>query len=346
MAYSEGESSFRTPFLSMALFRRHLTMPSVWLLILCALTVSGCGSGYAALTSTTVAPLATEDMVYPCQFDLTLSSSTEVQQGVLVMYARADTDTLYNDPAFRDVVKTLHYSILWAHECNAKSFTDLQANADQGPARMLFTALAQLSDLTGHTELASARVVLYGFSAAGVLTASMVNVHPDRVLGAIQYAAGSTYVNLDSIPASAAAVAIPRLILANAADPDSGTSRSYRYFQRGRAQGAPWAYAVQNATGHCCNLSTRSLVVPWLQWVAGAGSVTKATAPGGVSSGVLSWFTCSPNGVKDFQGETDCGISAAKLGPTAAPGSVDNGWLPDQTTAEAWLAWVTNASTN
>ena len=112
-------------------------------------------------------------------------------------------------------------------------------------------------------------MILYGFSAAGVLTATMANAIPTRMMGAIEYASGSGYVNLDDILVSAAATRIPTLVLANAKDEDAGTARSYRYFLRGRVTGMPpWAYAVQNATDHCCNLSTRNLILPWIQAVA------------------------------------------------------------------------------
>lgn len=318
--------------------------------LLLAAALTGCGSGILQLSSTTVAPLASEDIAGPCRYDID-NMGAEAQQGILVLFERGDTSALYQDPSFRQAIHALHYTVVWAHECLSLSENNLQPDATKGQTRMLFAALSNLASLTNHPELATTGVILYGFSAAGVLTASMANDHPDRLLGTIQYAAGSAYVNLDSISVSTAAASIPTLILANAQDRASGTSRSYRYFQRGRALGAHWAYGVQNATNHCCNLSTRNVVLAWIQSVA-ASNVSAAVAQNAAAAapagpGALSHFLCSPDGVKDGQGEINCEFVAAGLGQ-GSTGSMQGstGWLPDQTAATAWLAWVTNPTTN
>ena len=166
----------------------------------------------------------------------------------------------------------------------------------------------------------------------------------------VQYAAGAQYIDLDNVAVSPAAAALPALLMANADDDASGTARSHRYFQRGRALGAPWAYAVQNATGHCCNLSTRSVVIPWLQAIAAANASTTSALITGKQrpqNGTLSHFLCTPNGVTGPDDEPNCSFTAASLG-TAPMDSLqeDNGWLPDLTSGNAWLTWVTSKTTN
>ena len=309
--------------------------------------LAGCGVSGVPLT-VSIPSLASEDLAGPCVFDLSISHPSALQRGTLVLYQRGDTADLYDDATLRKTMADLDYSILWAHQCNAKSTGDIQSDAAQGPARVLYAALTQLSVESGHPELATNGIILYGFSAAGVLTASMANDQPGRLLGTIQYAAGSSYVDLDNITVTSAAAHIPTLILANADDTQSGTERSLDYFQRGRSLGASWAYAVQRNTTHCCTLSTSSIILPWIEDIA---NLPPAPMPGATANatpappGTIASFVCTPDGVEDAQGYVDCEFSTSSVGPPASSAE-ESGWLPSQATANAWLTWVRNLSTN
>jgi hypothetical protein len=309
---------------------------------LIALPFVGCGVSGAPATIA-IPAITGEDLSGPCRFEVSMANASHVQRGVLVLYERGDTDLLYDDAELRQTIAALDYSILWAYQCNAKSTGDIQADAAKGPARMLFAALDQLALKTNHPELSTNSIILYGFSAAGILAATMTTTHSARLIGAIQYAAGSATVDLDDVPISTSAAQIPALILANALDNDSGTTRSLHYFERGRAMGASWAYAVQNNTAHCCNLSTRSIILPWIETIASNQT--------GANSGTLNSFVCTPDGVVDAQGDTDCEITAASLSANSAASSGHSsstsdlsGWVPNQKSGQAWLAWVTKKS--
>ena len=110
--------------------------------------------------------------------------------------------------------------MVFAHECDAQSTGAFQADASRGPGRILFLALSKLAASSGHAELAFTGVILFGYSAAGVLTATMVNEQPDRILGAIEYIPGDVYVNIAQVPTTKQAGQVPTLILANAQDAD------------------------------------------------------------------------------------------------------------------------------
>jgi len=323
---------------------------------LCLLTVCGCGSGIATI-SVAVPAMAAEDLNGPCTYELLLpgsgygyeKSSAFIVRGVLVIYERGDTRVIYEDETIRNVASTQQYAMIWAHECNARTTGDLQSNASLGPARTLFTALSMFAQKTGHQELANSNLILYGFSAAGVLTATMERDYPERLLGAIFYAAGSAYLNLDQVIVGVETADVPTLILANALDLSSGTRRSYDYFQRGRAAGAFWGFGVQNQTGHCCNLSTRGIIVPWMQAVmsgdeapAVRGNASSNRTQAAVSN---SNFVCTKNGIVDAQHDTNCSFTAASVGKSTSS-SEAAGWLPDPASENAWLTWVTNPGTN
>lgn len=306
------------------------------LLTFAIVALTGCGFGVRLATiSTTVAPLATDDLSGPCSYEVPISTNPATQNAVLVIFERGDSLQLFEDPSVQQMALDLHITTVFAHQCNAISYGDLQSNASKGPARALVTALGQFAVTTHHPELATAPVILYGFSAAGALAMTMTEAKPDRVLGAIAYAPGSAHLNLQDLPLISAA-GIPMLILANADDQIVGTSRNKTYFQRGRALGAPWGYAVQNNTGHCCNLSTLNVILPWIRAI-----VAKQSA---IEGSTVS-FRCVPNGVSDSYNSTDCSFAFAGLGkPTSA--TQQTGWLPDSSSAQAWFTWVTNPATN
>ncbi len=315
----------------------------LWLLLAmsCAFALAGCGSGYAH-PALAIATLPTEDLVGPCRYELVQDQSPTPVNGVLVIFERADTVDLFEDASLRTTAAQLHYSILWAHECDGISNGDLQADASKGPARVLQAAMQTFAAQSGHPELATGPVILYGFSAAGVLSLTMENVMPERLIGVIAFASGSGSTNLDQVEVTPAAAAIPTLLLGNGNDDRSGTSRSTRYFDKGRALRGPWGYAVQNGTGHCCTLSTRKIIEPWITAIAATGAKKRSFGDAGTT---LASFDCIPDGAYDSQNEQDCSFQNVSLGP-ATSNTQRTGWLPDAASGAAWLAWVTNPGTN
>ena len=324
--------------------------------------LAGCGSGisgpgpavYPAVisnspTRVSVPTIQSEDLAGPCNFDLWVSPATAAVEGTVVVFERGDSNKVYADSDLRNLASKLNYAMVWAAECNAKSTGDLQADASQGPARTLFAAMAQFALNTNHPELNTGGVVLYGFSAAGVLSVTMKNVVPERIIGAIEFASGDQYLYLPTLTITPAAAQIPTLILDNAEDLNVGTTMGLQYFQRGRTMNAPWAYGVQHATKHCCNASTLPLLKPWLSALATAQvsspSTSQGTTQSRFSNSQFAWFTCSANSVVDDLGFDNCAFSASTVG-VQAPSTGEVGWLPDSATASAWSDWVTNPVTN
>ncbi len=337
--------------------------------------LTGCGFKLAGPAETvSVATLASEDLSGPCKFDLnmpdqaltalgeapTASTPAPKEVAALVIYERGNSADLFNDNQVQNMAAALHMVTVFAHQCNSKSHGDIQADATKGQGRTLFQALQQYSVDSKHPEIAGLKVVVSGFSAAGVLSTTLVNAYPDRVLGFLPYASGSIWVDLETIPVTAAAAKVPALVLANAYDPNSGVMRSLRYFQRGWSQGAPWGFGVQNHTGHCCVNSIRDVMIPWVTALvepletgavltsADAAATAATTAAKPRSAGVVLptvRFTCYTDGFYDSYGESNCWIPSASILPSTDGGS-EAGWLPNTTAADAWLKWVQSADTN
>ena len=335
--------------------------------------LTGCGIVIAGPGETiSVQPLATEDLVSACQFDLNMPDQPYATTGQqvdvnapkptevagLVIYERGDSATLFNDPAVQSMASKLHMVTVFAHQCNSKVTGDIQGDGAKGQGRALFAAMSQYAIDSKHPEIANLQVVLSGFSAAGVLTTTMANAYPNRILGYIPYASGDAFLDLDTVPVSPAAAKIPALVLANAYDPASGVERSLRYFQRGWAQGAPWGFGVQNHTGHCCAASTRDVTIPWVTALVTPLQVPEpppAPAPS-VAPSQINWaqvaaagptvrFLCYTDGYYDSYGESNCWIPSASILPSTA-GGPQAGFLPDAASAAAWLKWVTSPGTN
>ncbi len=292
-------------------------------------------------------PTTSEDLQGPCLFEMRLPAPGVAVAGTLVVYQRGDTQQFYDDTTVQAAMTGLNFAMVFAEECDAQTTGSFQADASKGPATVLFAALSQLAVSSGHPELATSNVALFGFSAGGVLSASMLNEAPSRILGAIEYAPGDAHVNLATLPVSAAAAQIPALILANALDEKSGTTRGLTYYTRGRNAGAPWAYGVQHATDHCCSLSTRSVALPWLAAVIGAGSPASPLPlkQSAFVTATYGTFTCTPNDTVDVFGQNNCAFSVAALQPVL-PVTGTYGWLPDAASGAAWVTWVLNPATN
>lgn len=333
--------------------------------------MTGCGFKLAGPAETlSIAALSTEDLAGPCKFDMNLpdepladlsqnpTKPEPTETAALVIYERGDSASLFNDTQVQNMAANLHMVTVFAHQCNAKTTGDLQGDATQGQARTLFAALTQYATDSHHPEIANLKVVINGFSAAGTLTTTMAAAYPDRILAFIPYATGDPYIDLDNVPVSAATARIPALVLANAYDPASGDERSLRYFQRGWAQGAPWAFGAQNHTAHCCTASIRDLMVPWVSALVqplvpaatGTSSAAQMTptinwAAQAATDGPTVRFWCYTDGFYDAYGEADCFIYSASLLPSTS-GGPQAAWLPDAASADAWLTWVTSPGTN
>lgn len=335
----------------------------VWFCLLGALGLfaTGCGTNVIPyLPETTVANLPSEDLAGPCTYAIRVAQGpatpglppTQIPQtAVLVVFERSDSLKLFDDEAVIAEAQKLHMAMLYAYQCDAASFNDLQPLATAGPGRALFQALNQFSQSLGHPELATANVFLTGFSAAGYLSVSTASAYPNRVLGTIPYAPASSFYDVGSFAVSPALAKIPSLILVSATDIAAGDQRPLFLFEEGRAQGAPWAFGSQHALNHCCVDSIESVLVPWVDsiftqdtTVASNGLVSLQPLQGAALPKVA--FQITPDGSFDPFGWQDFTLGDPVISSVYSATSPYQGWLPDQTTAQAWLTWVTNPNGN
>lgn len=308
--------------------------------------LTGCGVSVIQVDAAVkVSPLDTEDLDGSCAFDIVLAKDKKgkslTQQGALVIYEREDTSKIFSDQQVREMAARLSYSLIFAHECNAASHDDFQTDPAAGPGRALVAGIDQLAQVTQHPELSQAKIIVYGFSAGGLLALQLPDYAPNRIWGVIAYAPASVYQNIEELVPQENALKTPSLILAGSEDDKAGTTRPLHYFHLGREQNSPWAYAVQKGLSHCCSLMTKPLLLAWVPAVVALHSPPKGSGIAiGNDVGVITSFVCTSDGETDAFGEQDCSFTSAALSWNSDE-NFFTAWLPDNQSAAAWLSWVT-----
>ena len=137
---------------------------------------------------------------------------------------------------------------------------------EHGLGRALVTALDQFATQSGHEELRSAKLLLFGFSATGSLALRMAAYIPKRTAATVAYAPGQYEpFGVDTVVTSREVAVTPQFIIANGRDDRNGTARPCAYALALRAQGAPITFVIQNNTPHCCVLNIKMLMLQWFQ---------------------------------------------------------------------------------
>ena len=164
---------------------------------------------------TSVAPQADEDLASDCRYEITLTNSSRTVRGVWVIFDRGrDMLRYYGDPDVQAFAERHDLALLLAFHCGAKSSDaggDINVDPSKGIGRALFSALTQFAQSSRHAELASAKVILLGFSGAGSLAGRFPAYAPDRVLAVIAANPGHNPLGVDTIDLSRKTAAVPAI---------------------------------------------------------------------------------------------------------------------------------------
>lgn len=251
----------------------------------------------------------------------------------------------YGDSEVQAFAYRRDLAILLPFHCRAKAYEDMDVDPSRGIGRALFAALSQLAQSSGHQELASAKLILLGFSGAGSLVVRLAGYAPDRVIAAIPADAGHfNPLGIDTVTLSPEALAVPQLILTGSADHVSGTKRPYEYFRKYFDRGAPWTFVIQNKTPHCCIINAKKLILLWLQEMLEERQPSnEALRRVDGSRGWNAFIATRETETKDDWGGKTSEVSDAKiqrLGTTPPHGMIPAGWLPNHQVAKEWLSFI------
>jgi len=322
-----------------------------WLLVLLCARASAAPD---TVFETSVAPRSDEDLAAACRYELTVMDPARTIKGVWVIFDRGrDMLRYYADPDVRSFARRHDWALLMPFHCAAKSYSDMDMDPQKGVGRALLTALAQLAESSRHSEVASSKLILLGFSGTGALAPRLAAYAPDRVVAVVAADPGHfDPLGVDSITLSARAASIPELILTGSADAVSGTERPYAYFRKYFDNGAPWTFVVQNGTPHCCIINAKQVVLSWLDavairrlartvgWYGFVKTVpsTIAECPAPQPPAVPVWC----RGTKDSWGGNNWSVNAATIARDSKtqPDMLPAGWLPTRAFAQQWLSFV------
>jgi len=73
-------------------------------------------------------------------------------------------------------------ALLLPFHCRSQGYEDMDVDPYKGLGRVLFLALSQVAQASGHKDLESGKLILLCFSGTGFLVARLAAYAPDRVL--------------------------------------------------------------------------------------------------------------------------------------------------------------------
>jgi len=287
---------------------------------------------------TLVTPLSGEDILQPCEYRIFVAKPSRPVRAAWVIFDRGrDSLNWYHDSRVRGFAREFNLALVLTMHCRSKEREDMNVEPSRGIGRALFTALDQFAEQEQHSELRKAPIILLGFSGAGSLAGRMAGYRPDRYLAGIAYAPGQYEpLGMDTIALPPEAMRAPQLIIANGADKVNGTDRPYGYFKKYFLQGAPWTFAVQNRTPHCCLQNAETLILEWLRAVLHRSMPER-------SAGSFAYITPEFSDVRDEWKQAVFNVKSARIASSAADAKKDElcaGWLPSGKFAKVWLDFV------
>lgn len=301
---------------------------------------------------TTVKPFPDENLAGPCAFELSIPGPIKHVRAVWITYDRGfDITRYYSDAEVRAFAQKHSIALMLARQCPATlpptgEQGEMDMDMSRGVARSIFTALNHFSRQSHHAEIASAKLIVMGFSGIGAMFGHFVRYAPDRVLAAILANPGQTEpygmkdMNLDP-----AALAVPQFIITGGIDDRGGTERPWDYFSRHRSRGAPWVFLVQNGISHCCVINAKALILEWLDEIAklrqpASNATLRAIS---VTKGWNGFIRPCENGKRDTWGGPDWNVCDASIQPVRLPaptGQVAGAWFPSHRLASDWLMFI------
>ncbi len=163
--------------------------------------------------------------------------------------------SVYDDPAWRQLAKSLHCGLLGLVVRNHNGPADPQnlavpeqavRNASIGGAEALLKVLEEFARQARRPELRDAKILIWGHSAAGSFGVTFAATQPSRTIAFVRYHSHSR-----GLPVDMKTIAhIPALIFAGGKDTTAGVEDSETLWKAGRSVDAPWTFALEPDATH------------------------------------------------------------------------------------------------
>lgn len=199
-------------------------------------------------------------------------------------------------------------------------FIEHYVDVGRGSGQAFLDALVQLGAASGHPEVGTAPLLLWGMSAGGEFNYEMAQWKPDRVLGFVVNKGGIYY----TAQAERAGRDVPGLFFVGETDLEFRNDIIRGIYSANRRASALWALVEEPGVGHEVARS-REMAVMFYE------ELLRLTEVGARQLEHDDGVLCDPK-------SNACGPAAgadAKRYPTA--------WLPSRSLADAWMAITTGA---
>jgi dienelactone hydrolase len=266
------------------------------------------------------------------EFRLWYPNATGLVQSIVVLVPGSNVDgrSQVDDPEWQAFATKHHFALVGLRltdKLHELAFIEEYVNVSQGSGQAFLDALTAFARRMQHPEVATAPLLLWGFSAGGEFNYEFVNWKPERVIGFVVNKGGIYYTAL----ASQAARKVPGLLFVGGKDLDSRVQTVTGLFALNRRAGALWALAEEPAAAHVIGRS-RDLAIMFFEDILPLRLTERvsreervALRPLAESSGFLG----------DRKTQT-----VRKVGDGDVP-SYPMAWLPTVRVAKAWEALLT-----
>ena len=187
---------------------------------------------------------------------------------------------------------------------------------------LIFEAIGEAARISGHRELASAPIFVYGISGGTPQAAGFTARNPART--------GALLLKVPAPPerlGSAATLAVPTCMILAERDDIVNNEAVVAAFESNRRAGGLWAMAVQpGVPHHSLTAGHRALSVNWLRAIVELRLGASAQDPLRTVPESAGWLGHPDFGVSDWMGYVGDRTAAS--------------WFPSRATAEEWWEFV------
>ncbi len=182
-------------------------------------------------------------------FRLWIHKDIKKVRGIIVMVPGSNGDgrNMVEKTEWQNLAKE-HDMALMACNFRDKKVSAVEEYADvsKGSGQAMLDVIKRFAGKSGHKELATAPLALWGMSAGGEVNYELACWIPERVICFIVNKGGVYYTAL----ASEATRAVPGVFLTGEVDNPYRNNIVYGLFSVNRRFGAKWMYAEEPGTGH------------------------------------------------------------------------------------------------
>ena len=248
---------------------------------------------------------------------------------VLVPGSNGDGRPQVDEAFWQQFATRLHLGLVgcrFTDKQHDQMFIEHYVDVSKGTGPALVDALNAFAKRSGHAEVATAPLLLWGMSAGGEFNYEFVAWKPERVLAFVVNKGNVYYTAL----ASEAARRVPGLLFTGEKDLEYRIQAVSGLFGINRRGGALWALTQEPGVGHAVARSRDLAVMLYEDMLA-----ARMPAPGGVEGTGLKPLDDKTG----FLGDPKTG-AIQPVGDSKIP-ATPTAWLPTERVAKAWQAVIT-----